>query len=140
MFHVKYIDHLVLRVRDLEAMQHFYIAILGGTLERVREDLGLYQLRFGSSLLDLITVAGELGRLGGAAPGQEGRNLDHFCFQLDSFNAAEIMAYLCSKGCDPKPVANRYGANGYGPSIYVRDPEGNIVELKGDTLPEFAVD
>jgi len=131
MIHITVLDHLVLRVRELEPMLRFYRDILGCPLERVKADLGLYQLRAGSSLIDLVTVDGVLGKAGGAAPGRAGRNLDHFCLRLDPFDAESIRRYLSSHGVDVGPVERRYGAEGEGPSIYILDPEGNTVELKG---------
>ena len=78
MLAIRDIDHLVLRVRDIEAMEGFYCRVLGTTVERRRPDLGLLHLRAGSSQIDLVSIDGPLGRQGGAAPGAEGRNLDHF--------------------------------------------------------------
>jgi catechol 2,3-dioxygenase-like lactoylglutathione lyase family enzyme len=126
---------VVLRVTDLPAMLHFYTRVLGCPVEKVQEDLGLYQLRAGGALIDLVPVDGKLGRQGGAAPGKEGRNLDHFCLRVEPFDAEAITAHLRAHGADPAPVASRYGAEGQGPSIYVSDPEGNVVELKGPPGP-----
>jgi catechol 2,3-dioxygenase-like lactoylglutathione lyase family enzyme len=131
MFKVKHIDHLVLRVVNLHAMLDFYINVIGCSLEKIQEGLGLYQLRAGSSLIDLIPVDGQLGKVGGAAPGKEARNLDHFCLRIDPFDADEIFTHLRNNGLEPGNVESRYGAEGEGPSIYVTDPEGNVVELKG---------
>jgi catechol 2,3-dioxygenase-like lactoylglutathione lyase family enzyme len=125
------IDHVVLRVRDVEAMMAFYCGLLGCTLERRRDDIGLVQLRAGRSLIDLVPVEGRLGRQGGAAPGREGRNLDHLCLRIDPFDGEAIRAFLIGRGATAGEVASRYGAEGEGPSIYVSDPEGNTVELKG---------
>ena len=135
MLHIKQLDHLVLRVTDLRAMMNFYIGVLGCSLEKTQEALGLYQLRAGSGLIDLVPIDGPLGQKGGAAPGREGRNLDHFCLRIDPFDADAIIAHLQEAGADPAPVASRYGAEGQGPSIYVTDPEGNVVELKGPPWP-----
>lgn len=129
------LDHVVLRVSDLDAMMAFYTDVLGCPVEKIQKDLGLYQLRAGSALIDLVPVDGPLGRKGGAAPGAEGRNLDHFCLRVEPFDAQAIIAHLRSHGADPAPVASRYGAEGQGPSIYVTDPEGNVVELKGPAGP-----
>jgi catechol 2,3-dioxygenase-like lactoylglutathione lyase family enzyme len=129
--HLREIDHLVLRVVDLAAMQHFYCDVLGCRVERRQEAIGLVQLRAGRSLLDLVPLDGELGRAGGAAPGREGRNVDHFCFRVEPFDEAAIRAQLRSHGVEAGPVQPRYGAEGEGPSIYLSDPEGNVVELKG---------
>ncbi|GGO82378.1 lactoylglutathione lyase [Marinobacterium nitratireducens] len=131
MIHITALDHLVLRVERLEPMLAFYRDILGCTLERVKEDLGLYQLRAGSSLIDLVTLDGPLGRAGGGVPDPEARNLDHFCLRLNPFDADGIRRYLAARGVEAGPVERRYGAEGEGPSIYISDPEGNTVELKG---------
>ncbi len=131
MIRIREIDHLVLRVGDLERMLRFYCEALGCTVERRQEALGLVQLRAGRSLLDLVPVTGKLGRAGGAAPGREGRNLDHFCLRVEPFDEAAIRRQLQAHGAEAGPVEQRYGAQGEGPSIYVTDPEGNVVELKG---------
>jgi catechol 2,3-dioxygenase-like lactoylglutathione lyase family enzyme len=131
MFAIKHIDHLVLRVTDIQRMMDFYIETLGCTLEKTNEQAGLYQLRAGGSLIDLVPVAGKIGRLGGAAPAKEGRNLDHFCLSIEPFEAEGLKSYLREKGIDPGDVQQRYGAEGTGPSLYLTDPEGNVVELKG---------
>jgi catechol 2,3-dioxygenase-like lactoylglutathione lyase family enzyme len=131
MFKIRQIDHIVLRVTDLQAMLRFYTEVLGCTLELEQHDVGLYQLRAGQSLIDLVTVDGKLGRGGGAAPGSEGLNLDHFCLCIEPFEPEPLRAWLAAHGAKPSEVARRYGAEGYGPSLYFSDPEGNLVELKG---------
>jgi glyoxylase I family protein len=131
MIHIRELDHLVLRVVDLDRMLSFYCDVLGCTVERRQDAIGLIQLRAGRSLLDLVPVGGKLGRAGGAPPGLEGRNLDHFCFRVEPFDEQAIRRQLETHGVSAGPVASRYGAGGEGPSIYVTDPEGNVVELKG---------
>lgn len=131
MFRIKHLDHIVLRVTDLQAMLDFYLNVLGCSMEKIQEGPGLYQVRAGSSLIDLVPVDGKLGKQGGAAPGREGRNLDHFCLSIEPFDGDAIIGYLQGKGVDCGKVESRYGAEGEGPSIYVTDPEGNVVELKG---------
>lgn len=131
MFRILEIDHIVLRVTDLDAMLRFYCEALGCTVERRQESIGLIQLRAGSSLIDLVPVDGKLGRIGGAAPATEGRNLDHFCLTVEPFDEADIRSQLEKHGYAPGPLEQRFGAKGEGPSIYVTDPEGNVVELKG---------
>jgi len=129
------IDHLVLRVRDARAMIAFYRDVLGCAVERERDDIGLFQLRAGRSLIDLVPVDGKLGRAGGAAPGAEGRNLDHLCLRVDPFDGEAIRGFLAANGVAPGAIESRYGAEGEGPSIYLADPEGNTVELKGPPAP-----
>ena len=131
MISVREIDHLVLRVVDLERMLAFYRDVLGCPVERRQDEIGLVQLRAGRSLIDLVPVDGALGRSGGAAPGPEGRNLDHFCLRVEPFDEAAIRAALHAHDIDAGPLATRYGAEGEGPSLYLHDPEGNVVELKG---------
>lgn len=131
MIKIRDIDHIVLRVIDLERMRRFYCEVLGCSVERVVEDLGLVQLRAGRCLIDLVPVTGALGRRGGAAPGPEGRNLDHVCFRIEAFEPGTIRDHLARHGVSPGEWTRRYGAEGYGPSLYVLDPEGNTVELKG---------
>lgn len=124
------IDHVVFRVADLEASLRFYTEVLGASVEKVQEGIGLWQLRAGTSLIDLVPLDGKLGRMGGAGPGREGRNVDHVCFRLAEWDEAAILAHLERHGFDAE-VARRYGAEGDGPSIYLADPDGNGLELKG---------
>jgi glyoxylase I family protein len=128
---IREIDHIVLRVVDLDRMQRFYCDALGCTVERRQDELGLLQLRAGRSLIDLVPVDGKLGRLGGKAPERDGRNVDHFCVRVEQFDERAVREHLEAHGATPGPVEQRFGAEGTGPSIYVTDPEGNVVELKG---------
>ena len=131
MIRLREIDHVVLRVVDLARMERFYCDVLGCAVEKRQNDIGLVQLRAGRSLLDLVPVDGPLGRKGGVAPGPEGRNVDHVCFRVEAFDADAIRDHLARHGVSAGAVVQRYGAEGEGPSIYVDDPEGNTVELKG---------
>jgi glyoxylase I family protein len=116
-------------------VQRFYCDVLGCTVEKLQPKIGLTQLRAGRSLIDLVDVAGELGRLGGAAPGREGRNMDHVCLRVERLDGPAIRAYLESKAVTAGEIVGRYGAEGDGPSLYIEDPEGNTVELKGPPAP-----
>ncbi len=131
MIRIREIDHLVLRVIDLDRMLAFYCGVLGCTIERRQDSIGLVQLRAGRSLIDLVPVTGPLGKAGGAPPATEGRNLDHFCFRIEPFDEAALRSQLHAHHVEAGPLAMRNGAEGEGPSIYVSDPEGNVVELKG---------
>jgi catechol 2,3-dioxygenase-like lactoylglutathione lyase family enzyme len=135
---IRGLDHVVVRVRDLERALGFYERALGCAIERRVDALGLVQLRAGASLIDLVPVESPLGRAGGPPPG-EGRNVDHFALALASFDAAAIRAHLEAHGVEVGDVASRYGAEGTGPSLYVRDPDGNTVELKGPAQASEAV-
>ena len=135
-FSVQRIDHLVLRVRDLAASIDFYGAVLGCAVVKRRDDLGLVHLRAGASMIDLVSVDGPLGRKGGGAPATGGRNLDHFCLRIDPFDEAALRAHLSRHGAAPEgAVVRNFGAEGFGPSLYLTDPDGNQVELKGPSSP-----
>jgi glyoxylase I family protein len=128
---IREIDHIVLRVIRLDEMIRFYCEVLGCRIERRQDEIGLVQLRAGSALVDLVPVDGKLGKMGGAAPGREGRNLDHVCFRVEPFDEAAIRAHLAAHGVLAGAAESRYGAEGEGPSIYLQDPEENTIELKG---------
>ncbi|MEO1167275.1 MAG: VOC family protein [Pseudomonadota bacterium] len=131
MITVRAIDHVVFRVRDLDAMLRFYTEVIGAEKEVYKEAIGLYQLRVGDALIDLVTVDGELGAKGGPAPGREGHNVDHVCLRALPWNEDAIRKHLGAHGIDNVEIVSRYGAQGEGPSIYIEDPGGNTIELKG---------
>lgn len=138
-FTLRNLDHVVLRVLNLATSIKFYTEVLGCTVERMREDLGLVHLRTGTSMIDLVSVNGKLGVVGGVAAGTEGRNVDHLCLRIDPFEEDQIVAHLRLCGIEPHgPVVMNFGAEGTGPSIYVSDPDGNTIELKGRSTPEHA--
>lgn len=132
MFHILGIDHVVLRVKDLARMTRFYREVLGCEVERELKEPVLVQLRAGQSLIDLTP----------APPGWEsedaGRNMDHLCLRLEPFDQAALIAHLIRHGIVPGEARTRYGADGYGPSIYIGDPEGNVIELKGPPSANLA--
>lgn len=131
-FSVQRIDHLVLRVKDLDESVAFYVSVIGCTVEKRRDDLGLVHLRTGASMIDLISVSGRLGSTGGRAADTEGRNLDHLCLRIEPFDDAAIRAHLSNHGVSPHgDVVQNFGAEGTGPSLYFSDPDGNAIEFKG---------
>jgi glyoxylase I family protein len=121
------LDHVVLRVGDLDRAIKFYETVLNCHVERRLEQPKLVQLRAGASLIDLVPAAVSPAS---AADGG-GRNMDHFAVRIDGFDAAAITADLERHGIAVGEVRERYGAEGYGPSLYISDPDGNTVELKG---------
>lgn len=131
MLNIRGIDHVVLRVRDIEAMARFYCDVLGASHVAYRPEFGMTHLRAGACMIDLVAVDGPLGKPGGAAAGREGRNMDHFCLRVDPFDQDAIVAHLKKQGVAVGDIRNRFGAEGNGISIYLSDPEGNMVELKG---------
>ena len=130
-FRLEQLDHVVLRASDPVGMEAFYREVLGCTVEKRQAEIGLLQLRAGRSLIDLVDVAGRIGRLGGGPPAAEGRNMDHLCLRVEPFDRDAIVAHLTAHGVRIGEFGTRNGAEGEGPSQYLFDPEGNMVELKG---------
>jgi glyoxylase I family protein len=127
---VKGVDHVVLRARDLAALERFYVEVLGLAVERRQDLIGLVQLRAGAQLIDLVAARGMLG--GGAPdPSEAGRNLDHLCLNVEDFDLARVTAHLQAHGVAIGESGRRYGAGGFGVSLYLTDPEGNGLELRG---------
>jgi len=122
-FAIQGLDHVVLRVADLERAVRFYCEVLGCREERRVESISLVQLRAGAALIDLVPAEG--------TPEVAGGNMDHFCLRIDPFDETDLRAHLAAHGVDVGEVARRYGAEGDGPSLYLQDPDGNTVELKG---------
>jgi glyoxylase I family protein len=117
------LDHVVLQVSDLARAEAFYSAVLGARVERrIDKPIVLVQLRIGDSLLDLVPKP---------SAGEEGQNMEHFCMRVEPFDPEAIAAHVRRCGAEPEPMRELYGADGYGPSIYFRDPDGNKVEVKG---------
>ncbi len=121
---IRNLDHVVVRVSDVDRSLAFYCEILGCSEERRVERIGLVQLRAGSCMIDLIDAKDN-------SPSVGAENMDHFAVRLESFNEAEIRSFLTEHGIASGEATSRYGAEGDGPSIYIEDPDGNKVELKG---------
>ena len=110
----------------------FYSEVLGCPEERRIESLGLIQLRAGRGLIDLVPVAGELGKRGGRAPGDEGRNMDHVALRIEVNELEAVLPFLDAHGVRYSAIERRYGAEGFGRSLYLYDPDGNVIELRGE--------
>ena len=106
-FRLVSLDHLVLRAANIRTMLGFYCDVLGCTLERSLPESGLFQLRAGNSLIDLVDLASELGRAGGGAPNPNARNLDHFCIRIEPFDEVALRAHLNSHGVKVGEVKQR---------------------------------
>ncbi|MFO1412536.1 MAG: VOC family protein [Burkholderiales bacterium] len=135
MIRIRGIDHVVLRVADLDRALAFWRDALGCPVERRQDAIGLVQLRAGAHLVDLVPLSGKLGAAGGRGPGAEGRNVDHVCLRVDPWDEPALRAHLARCGIAAGETARRVGAEGDGPSIYITDPDGNTIELKGPPDP-----
>jgi catechol 2,3-dioxygenase-like lactoylglutathione lyase family enzyme len=117
------LDHVVIRCRDQARSLDFYTRVLGLAEERRLDIIGLIQLRAGRSMVDLVPAD--------PPSSHEGRNVDHVCLGVDAADMDAVVGYLREQGVDVLgDPAERYGARGMGLSVYVLDPDGNIVELK----------
>jgi glyoxylase I family protein len=128
---IRVIDHVVIRANDLDGLVAFYSDVLGCRLERGPGQIGLVQLRAGLSMIDIVDANGPLGQQSGRTPDHDAPNMDHLCLQISPWDPDAIREHLSTHGIDMGEVGNRYGALGSGPSAYIKDPEGNVVELKG---------
>ena len=124
----------VLRTENVEEMVRFYSEIFRCPVERtLPPDTGLTQLRAGHALIDIVSVDSELGQTGGGPPSATENNLDHFCLQLEEISEEELRGWLETNGVEAGNFETRYGAQGFGPSIYISDPDGNTIELRSRT-------
>ena len=140
-FEMLNLDHIVLRTRDLPRLRDFYLE-LGCSVERDRvSDLGMIQLRIGASMLDIVDVHGPTGQSGSNGSATEGgldhRNLDHYAVRVEPYDEAAILDFCKARGIQAEaPSFPLLGADGYGPAVYITDPDGNRVELKGPPNPQ----
>lgn len=140
MFRLKSVDHVVLRVTDIERCLDFYRAVVGCTLEKAHTEIGLYQLRAGDFIIDLVDVNGPIGIGGGPPPGPTAHNLDHFCIRIEPFDEDGLRRHFAGHGIETGPLYTNWGGDGRGPSLYVKDPGGNTVELKGPPTQPYDPD
>jgi catechol 2,3-dioxygenase-like lactoylglutathione lyase family enzyme len=118
------LDHVVFRVQDQAASQRFYMDVLGCTLDHVNERISLVHLRFGEHYIDLLPATAE-------APAATPGGVDHVCLSIHCDDLAAVGAALRARGVAVQgDVAERRGAYGTGPSLYIRDPDGHVIELK----------
>jgi len=127
--HIKKLDHIVLLVSNIAKSIHFYRDILGCPEARVSK--GLFQYQAGDSMIDLVVTEHKQNAPYKTQSSQIDRNVDHFALTLSDFNKEAIIAYLKKFGIRIERSGRRFGAQGYGPSVYIKDPDGNFVELKG---------
>ena len=118
------LDHVVLRVRDQERTIRFYCDVLGATVDRVNERISLVHLRFGEQFIDLLPAGADL-------PAADQRGVDHVCLSIACDSLEAVAEALKARGVAVQgEVVKRYGAFGDGPSLYLRDPDDYVVELK----------
>ena len=133
MLKIARLDHIVLRTNDVDTMVRFYCDVLNCHVERSTDpEIGLTQIRAGSALIDLVDINSSLGKSGGGAPTRSENSLDHFCLLLEKIDDNELLTHLSDHEVTHSGFANRYGSEGFGPSLYIEDPDGNTIELKSE--------
>lgn len=116
------IDHVVVNVSDMDRAIHFYCDLIGCALEWRRDDIGLAHLRVGTSFVDL--------KAGQSMPLAQGRNMDHLCLAVVDFDLDSVRAELTAHNVRLGEAGHRFGASGWGPSLYIFDPDDNVLELR----------
>ena len=129
-FALEGLDHVVLLVDDMAEAERFYREVIGCTVEQALPRYGMLQLRAGAALIDLVDIGAEPGAWA-RPPVAGGRNMDHVCIATGTWNEAAMRAHLAARGIEIVEEGIRSGARGDGLSFYVRDPSGNLIELKG---------
>jgi catechol 2,3-dioxygenase-like lactoylglutathione lyase family enzyme len=118
------LDHVVFRVKDQAASQRFYVDVLGCTLDHVNERISLVHLRFGEHYIDLLPATAD-------APAAVAGGVDHVCLSIRCEDLGAVATTLRGRGVAVEgQVTDRRGAYGTGPSLYIRDPDGHVIELK----------
>ncbi len=118
-----------MRVTNIEKSIHFYRDILGCPEKRISN--GLYQYQAGASMIDLVPIKEALSQNSDYRPTETCRNVAPFALTLAEFDEEAIVTYLEANDIKVERSGRRFGAQGYGPSVYFKDPDGNFIELKG---------
>lgn len=129
MFTYKGFDHVALVTKNLERMKNFYAGSLGLTVEsagRAKAGYNYITLRAGSAVLDLFEATPT-----NPAPAAN-LSEEHFCLAATGTSIYDVIAHLKRHGVEPSPAEVNNGAAGKGLSTFVRDPDGNKVEIKVD--------
>ncbi len=129
-FALEGLDHVVLLVDGMDEAEKFYRLVLGCTVERNLPQYGMLQLRAGAALIDLVDIASAEGAWA-KPPVPGGRNMDHVCIATGRWDEVAMRAHLTDHKVEIVEEGIRGGARGDGLSFYIKDPSGNVLELKG---------
>jgi catechol 2,3-dioxygenase-like lactoylglutathione lyase family enzyme len=130
MLRINKLDHIVLSVADIDKSLDFYGGVLGLQPERV-DDFRAGKIRFPSIRVNDATIIDLFPREGEAPSADFVQNLNHFCLVWQEDKVEDVIDYLRQHGVETeRPPSHAWGAQGRGTSIRVRDPDGNLVELR----------
>ena len=122
------IDHVVLLVGDMERATDFYTGVIGCAVDNDLPQFGMRQLRAGAALIDLVDISAEQGAWARPeVPG--GRNVDHVALGLAPGDPEAVRRHLVEHDVEIIEEGDRVGALGDTLSFYIRDPDGNQIEL-----------
>ena len=123
-------DHIVLRNKDVEESLRFYTDVLGLQAERVAE-WRAGEVRFPSARINADTIIDFFGTDQDPI-GKDGvKNQDHFCMVIEPTDMEELKAKFEAMGGEIQAgPGKRWGSHGDGISLYIYDPDGNVVELR----------
>lgn len=124
--HVTELDHIVLRCHDVETTLTWYVDVLGLEPSRVdewrRQEVFFPSVRINDhTIIDLLAAAPD-GTVGDAG------HLDHLCLVIEPVDFGDVIASGVFEVVDGP--GTRFGARGDATSLYVRDPDGAVVELR----------
>ena len=124
-------DHIVLRVKDVERAIKFYTEVLGLTPYRV-EEYRAGKVPFPCARVNENTIIDLFPTPDQEPVGDGPRNLDHYCLTIEPTDLVQLAEYLRERGVKvvSDGPAQRSGAQGQGNSIYVKDWEENTIELR----------
>ena len=123
-------DHIVLRNKDVEVSLKFYTKVLGLQAERV-DEWRAGEVRFPSARINADTIIDFFGT--DQEPiGKEGdKNQDHYCMVIEPTDMEELKSKFEAKGVEIQAgPGKRWGSHGDGISLYIYDPDDNVVELR----------
>ena len=127
---IREMDHIVLRTRDVEGSLRFYTEVLGLAPERV-EQWRAGEVRFPSARLNADTIIDFFASDNLPAGKDDARNQDHFCMVIDRTDMEELKGRFEGIGVEIQAgPGKRWGSHGDGISLYIYDPDYNVVELR----------
>ncbi|WP_394175942.1 VOC family protein [Thalassotalea litorea] len=128
----QHIDHIVLNAQQSpQEMLNFYCQVLGCVVERQEPEFHLTQLRAGFSIIDLLTGPNQAEHIQAAKDIDRSKpNVDHFCLTVNETIDAQLLEWFADHGIECSDIHDNYGAQGFGESVYIKDPLGNTIEIK----------
>lgn len=123
-------DHLSLTCRRAKATQTFYENVLGFRVTSRLPQYGMTQMKAGKAEIVIVDAAAKEGAWANSPRGK-GENVHHYCLRLQSFDEASLRALLKQNAIAIEEEAHEHTPAGPEKAFYIRDPEGNCIELRG---------